>query len=526
MDSPYSFTSSYKDYSENKKEEVLNVITPDYNTVEASKPYKSKFTPATLSTTITHNIVPGDKSDKSTLTITSEIGTVLTIACKSHTPQFGGRYGGICYSESSNTVYYVGKNVDEEVYAKDHFPSDDSQKNKPPKHLKYVVGNEIGYGESDGEQMLFSNADNLRLYTLNLSTYCIAPLPKTSGLYNPTLIPGKHLLACKNKEPYKKLGKVYCYNRPQEVVVVESEEGSGPYRPLGYERNLINVNDQLVSFGLTKVFGSHVGYVNLYVNGQEVDLSNVGNQIVLVDDDVSLFNSCVNGDELLINVWVGMECKIVKLNVKSLSVEYTNLGNVWEKLGRSYEGYMLLRYDEDKVYLKVSSQTDPGGLLIIDKKVWSGGESESGRSVDFIKYKPRQASGCKSPLLSFSANFTVEQVNMNFSGNNTLPECSIYKPNNLSSPKIILVPHGGPHSVSPMFFSPAMAWLANLGYCVVTCNYRGETSEERGARSETTGMWSSSSSYQRTFYTNSLATLLGSLRSSLAQVQSDTVKNT
>ena len=44
MDTRYTFTSTIKDYDNNKKQEILNVITPDGKTVETKKPYKAQFT--------------------------------------------------------------------------------------------------------------------------------------------------------------------------------------------------------------------------------------------------------------------------------------------------------------------------------------------------------------------------------------------------------------------------------------------------------------------------------------------------
>ncbi|GMH70800.1 hypothetical protein TrST_g2610 [Triparma strigata] len=474
MDTRYTFTSTIKDYDNNKKQEILNVITPDGKTVETKKPYKSQFTVKTPkgpyeSVTLTHHLLPSDgpsKKESSTLTVSTSHMTLLTLPCTSHRPIFSGRYGGITYDPSTNTIYYTGKSIDfDEIFEKSHFPTSSTPPTKSPKHQKYIVSNS-GYGESDGEQMKSSNLSLQSLYSLSLETYEIEKMEGTESCFNPVYTEKHGLLSSKSLETSKKLGKVYCYNRPQSTV----SHLNKPWNKIEYERTLINVAGSIVSFG-GNLFKSHVGYVQVYIDGCPVSMEGVGGEICLVEDCVEGFNQKVEGEVVWVNCWVGMECKIVEIDVKKKKVGYVELTKVWERLGRKFDGCMVLRLEEDKAYLKVSEQTDPGGIVIVDRSVISGGGGEG--EAKFISYRATQTSTNPVPLSTFSANFSVEQVNMNFSGTNPLPECSVYKPHNVENPKIILVPHGGPHSVSPLFFSPALAWLANLGYCVVTCNYRG-----------------------------------------------------
>ena len=111
--------------------------------------------------------------------------TLLTLPCTSHHPIFSGRYGGITYDPSTNTIYYTGKSIDfDEIFEKSHFPTSSTPPTKSPKHQKYIVSNS-GYGESDGEQMKSSNLSLQSLYSLSLETYEIEKMEGTESCFNP-----------------------------------------------------------------------------------------------------------------------------------------------------------------------------------------------------------------------------------------------------------------------------------------------------------------------------------------------------
>ena len=114
-------------------------------------------------------------------------------------------------------------------------------------------------------------------------------------------------------------------------------------------------------------------------------MEGVGGEICLVEDCVEGFNQKVEGEGVWVNCWVGMECKIVEIDVKKKKVGYVELTKVWERLGRKFDGCMVLRLEEDKAYLKVSEQTDPGGIVIVDRSVISGGGGEG--EAKFISYR-------------------------------------------------------------------------------------------------------------------------------------------
>ena len=111
--------------------------------------------------------------------------TLLTLPCTTHHPIFSGRYGGITYDPSTNTIYYTGKSIDfDEIFEKSHFPASSTPSTKSPKHQKYIVSNS-GYGESDGEQMKSSNLSLQSLYSLSLETYEIEKMEGTESCFNP-----------------------------------------------------------------------------------------------------------------------------------------------------------------------------------------------------------------------------------------------------------------------------------------------------------------------------------------------------
>ena len=123
---------------------------------------------------------------------------------------------------------------------------------------------------------------------------------------------------------------------------------------------------------------------------------------------------------------------------------------------------------EGLLAVRVSNPTDPGGIMTYDHagKSWVGGLRRAPLVTTVEGYIP-----------STSTSVSWEFMNAGFEGKESpaAPDSIILlppKPDDAKTP-LIVVPHGGPHSMTHAGYIPSYQFLASLGYAVLHVNYRG-----------------------------------------------------
>ena len=135
-----------------------------------------------------------------------------------------------------------------------------------------------------------------------------------------------------------------------------------------------------------------------------------------------------------------------------------------------------------KVLYKVSSPTNPGGIILLDT---------ISNEMKFFKVPDVVCSPIVTPFNISRTNdvyanrdLQYKFLSVPFGGVTYENNCSLLLPSKSPSDSalptlknkkvpLIVVPHGGPHSMTPSLFMASYAWLAAQGYAILHVNYRG-----------------------------------------------------
>ncbi|GMH64753.1 hypothetical protein TrRE_jg11191, partial [Triparma retinervis] len=284
--------------------------------------------------------------------------------------------------------------------------------------------------------------------------------PCTSNVFEtvvqPSVLKGRLSCTAYENEP-RRMGGVYCYQRPVHARWADTMEKVAP--GLGYSRHAVEVEGREVVFGREEVFQTHVGEVFIYVEGAKVDW---GHSIYTIDDSPAniLKNKAAGG--FYLNVLLGCRVAVVFVDVINKTITELEVGEEWGSGvlgGSNKEGLLAVR---------VSNPTDPGGIMTYDHagKSWVGGLRRAPLVTTVEGYIP-----------STSTSVSWEFMNAGFEGKESpaAPDSIILlppKPDDAKTP-LIVVPHGGPHSMTHAGYIPSYQFLASLGYAVLHVNYRG-----------------------------------------------------
>lgn len=289
--------------------------------------------------------------------------------------------------------------------------------------------------------------------------FTVVPKSVSATSCQPAVVNGRDTCNAYGNEP-RRMGGVYCYQRPCESVYCDT--GDGVARDLKYSRNAAEVKGRTVVFGREDGFQTHVGSVKIYVNGKE--LSHSQGDLYTLDDSVGNVVGNAVGEGFYLSVMSESRVKTLFVNVIDRTVSVVDVGNEWGNV-------IAAGVDNGVLALRVSNPVNPGGILL-----WDHGKGEVAEgSFSGVSLVP--------PVEGYlveedDPNQTWEYVNVGLPGKSrpSSPECIIILPpnhKNDSKTPLIVVPHGGPHSMTSSGYVPSYRFLSTLGYAILHVNYRG-----------------------------------------------------
>ena len=162
-----------------------------------------------------------------------------------------------------------------------------------------------------------------------------------------------------------------------------------------------------------------------------------------------------------LNILLGSRVAVVFIDVNERTITELEVGTEWGSgvlAGSNKMGILAVR---------VSNPTDPGGIMTYDhaEKTWVGGLRRVTRITPVEGFIPKT-----------DDSVTWEFMNAGFKGKESsdAPDSIILlPPKSDSKTPLIVVPHGGPHSMTHAGYIPSYRFLASLGYAVLHVNYRG-----------------------------------------------------
>mmetsp|Transcript_4457 Transcript_4457/g.8989 ORF Transcript_4457/g.8989 Transcript_4457/m.8989 type:complete len:715 (+) Transcript_4457:4805-6949(+) len=378
----------------------------------------------------------------------------------------GTRYGG-CWLDGDD-LYLTVESKDKDIKQQCKFTVE--KKKKEGEEQKKIGGIwTLGEGLTTPLGELLTNVDpRLTVVKCNISHLSPSPpsftpiLPQSTSnthetVVQPTVINGRIAVTAYDVEP-RRMGGIYCYQRP--VNARWADEGMEKIMPeLGYSRHPISVSGKVVVFGREEIFQTHVGEINIYVDGVKVQWDK---SIFTIDDSPNnVIKNAVEGGFYL-NVLTGSRVAVVFVDVVKRVIEEVEIGEEWGS-------GVLHGAEKGMVAIRVSSPVDPGGIRIYDhsKKEFVGGIKRVTKVAPVEGYVVEEMEGVK-----------WEYMNAGFEGkeNADAPDCIVLLPPSYTSDSntpLIVVPHGGPHSMTHAGYIPSYHMLASMGYAVLHVNYRG-----------------------------------------------------
>ncbi|XP_002517031.2 acylamino-acid-releasing enzyme isoform X2 [Ricinus communis] len=307
----------------------------------------------------------------------------------------------------------------------------------------------------------------------------------------------------------RKLGIKYCYNRPCALYAVQApvyrSESEFELKDNPIEGSpALNLTQSISSaflplfspVGRLLVFlsakssvdsGAHMGTGSLHRIDWPVNGSSLPKIVDVVPVVQCAEDGCFPGlycSGFLSNPWLSDGCTMilssvwhsceVLLSINVLSGDVKRISPIDSKFS-----WNVLALDGDNIIAVSSSPVDmPGiryGSLVsktTENATWNWLDASSpifrcseevrsllsSRHFDILKIPVKDVSGC--PTKSASKPFEAIIVS------------SYSKKNGASDPLIVML-HGGPHSVSSSSFSKSLAFLSSLGYSLLIVNYRG-----------------------------------------------------
>jgi acylaminoacyl-peptidase len=137
------------------------------------------------------------------------------------------------------------------------------------------------------------------------------------------------------------------------------------------------------------------------------------------------------------------------------------------------------------LYYKGSSPVFPGCVVAVGLGEVGLGEvgldeaGKGGVTVYEFPYMSTSLVNTGPPAMLPAFDFTVEFFSAGFEGksNKDANDCFLLLPNasRFEKPPVVVVPHGGPHGMTPSVYQASYAWLAGEGFAILHVNYRGST---------------------------------------------------
>ncbi|CAH1722220.1 unnamed protein product [Aphis gossypii] len=384
-----------------------------------------------------------------------------------------GEFGTLEWSPDETKIVYI---AEKKIPKSEPFYKQKSKASaqKDGVNNDIVPGKEYDWSQDWGEQLVGKITPVL--VVCDIKTDSIDVLPNIPNDINPataTWIPdGKGVVAIGYTITPRKLGLIYCTNRPSHVFSLTL---SGEYTVLSKNSEQLSMKSPTFNLSGTKLLwlerladGPHHSCFKLMCcNWSTKEITTVvdfDNKILQVNNEqlpfYGLYNQAIpkrswlNDDKtIVLSTPQGGSIHTFAIDTESKDIHYLPITKPF------HECVSVLDVFNDILVCHKSSLNKPGQLFAI--KIPSISEG-----YDFTNISIHEISPSRS--LPNSDNFIVEH-------GYTLhdkPTTIFYGPKNSNCP-LIVWPHGGPHSASLDSFIADAAFFVQIGFAVLFINYRG-----------------------------------------------------
>jgi len=379
----------------------------------------------------------------------------------------------------------------------------------------------IGKQEHWGEQ-LFEQAPILDLFVLHLGTSRISRvenIPEDVTMEDPVFAPDGTSIVYTGWDAGlpRRLGRVYCQQRPSQLYsspvtsLVESlslpqseekdetEATDSKYESLTSDYRLARsprfaptgTDDKttLVFLGSANGFDTHSGCMALYgVDWETKEIRSVVKEVQDPRDSSedlgvvsgltfpglfmqSLPRQCfVSPTEMLVNSQWGSSSKVIHIDLDSCKASLFDC-NCEEPSSQK----LVCMNEKEQAIISTESSTSPAELLQVslgkDGKATKLYSFKSIASSRYSSLTVNEATGIKCSIETHAPP-SVDTVEFDL----PIQSILLLPKDSKTPPPLIVVPHGGPHSVSSTNFLPSYAYLCQHGgYAILLVNYRGST---------------------------------------------------
>lgn len=281
----------------------------------------------------------------------------------------------------------------------------------------------------------------------------------------------------------KRLGSIYCYQRPVKIYTSEIDEDSDtpflcltPDFRLSRSPAFSNSGHALAFLASAKGFDTHNGAMKLCVQEEGSESIDLSPEIIFTDK--LLQKRCWSPDDSNIILTASDHSRQALFQFPAASFTRCLGDASFGELSASLNSHNLLELTDQGIVFTTSNPSTPTTLLAA---AYSGALSSS-PPLSF----PRCAtSGICDGNDQLTCEFTWKIIKIK---NNV--EAILLLPNSSSKSTpcpLIVTPHGGPHGMSTTHFVAAYAFLANSGYAILHVNYRGSTGYTMASLNELPG---------------------------------------
>jgi len=407
-------------------------------------------------------------------------------------------FGSLSICEATRQVVYgaeVLKLKTKSFFSPPDDDDDDDDKNK--NENKPLIGstNVDGEGLSETFGERYTKTSKLSLFILDLNTKKVAAITNTPGfekrfsnggfsLGQAVISPsGGHVVYSAWKVGDRRLGSIYCYQRP--VAIYCSPLGSqtdlfvslSPENSLSRSPVFSRCGCHLAFLASSRGFETHNGAVKVcviefdQVEGARTDTArDLCPETLWVD---KLPSNCFSPKASTL-YFTGLYRS--RVQIMSLSTHKRFNGEPTLLWNNGDDSRSILEITDNDITMTVSSPNSPTKIATVlyndEDDTYS---EEDGR--EYLTFPPMSTSSLvdtsvidDDDLCDFS--YDVFDVKENVQGILLLPQDN---GSPATPPPLIVTPHGGPHSMSTTSFIGAYAYLVKSGYAVLHVNYRGST---------------------------------------------------
>ena len=373
------------------------------------------------------------------------------------------------------------------------------------KTIGEVYQDKIQWGEK------YTNLKQLtELYVIDLQTgqvKLVPNVPKATIVGQPVLSPDLKSIIYVGwpiSQNDKSLGMIYCQQRPSKLyqsdishLFEEDNSLDKQYRCLTPDFRMavspafIHDSTNLVYLASRQGYDTHSGCMELWKMSIDQDVNDESTHKLVIP---TIYNPCEsaysnhilhgipfpgiytqkspypvrNTTTVLLNTQWGCCLKIIEVDVDTGNVRLLDCGGEDKTCSD-----LLLCVDSRSAIVQRTSYASDSQIVCVNLKQ----DSEEGPHILCSSFSPIAAAHGMPPLTKRSPatlRCMIETI-QHLPGPSIPVQSILLMPPTDNVSKLIVVPHGGPHSASSTAFLPTYAFLCLSGYAVLLVNYRGST---------------------------------------------------